>query len=495
MHEPPAPPPPGTRLNGWKDIANHLGKGVRTVQRWEKVYGLPIHRIGQDGGDIVFAFAPEIERWLADFERQRLSGAIREEPSATIDAKPADVTPFEATSTTGDHDSADAGAGPPPSPPPDIAPRGRRWWMPLLAACASVAVVAAGGLAWSRSAATRANEAQPAAWRVEADTLVILDARGRECWRRPFPIDLVEEHYNAPSPSIEHLPIARQPVIIVDLEGDGTREVVFAVIAEPAEGSPLYVFDHDGRVRFEHRRAPTMTFGDTRYAPPWFLRGVTITTTASGDKSIWAVFIHHLWFPTVLDQLAPDGTLRSSYVSNGYISSIDAGTWRGGPAIFVGATSNETRGASLAIFSGTGVRGSAPAANEAYRCVDCPTGAPDAFVVFPRSCLRTLRDDTSDVTRTWEDGTGRLTVMVQQGREPVPPSTAQIPVPVYYEIDRDLGRAGVEVSREFRLMHDAVRQQGRLDHDIGERDRALMLPVRRWEDGRLVPLAPGEFRR
>jgi hypothetical protein len=31
------------RLNGWKEIAAYVGKGVRTVQRWEKAHGLPVH--------------------------------------------------------------------------------------------------------------------------------------------------------------------------------------------------------------------------------------------------------------------------------------------------------------------------------------------------------------------------------------------------------------------------------------------------------------------
>jgi len=56
--------PEAGRLNGWKDIARHLGKGTRTVQRWEKLYGLPVHRIGREGGEIVFAFRDEIDRWI-----------------------------------------------------------------------------------------------------------------------------------------------------------------------------------------------------------------------------------------------------------------------------------------------------------------------------------------------------------------------------------------------------------------------------------------------
>ena len=31
-------------LNSWKEIAEFVGRTERTVQRWEKLYGLPVHR-------------------------------------------------------------------------------------------------------------------------------------------------------------------------------------------------------------------------------------------------------------------------------------------------------------------------------------------------------------------------------------------------------------------------------------------------------------------
>ena len=50
-------------LTSWKEIAQHLGKGVRTVQRWEHE-GLPVRRpkAGQKGR--VLAFPEEIDRWV-----------------------------------------------------------------------------------------------------------------------------------------------------------------------------------------------------------------------------------------------------------------------------------------------------------------------------------------------------------------------------------------------------------------------------------------------
>ena len=32
-------------LQGWKEIATHLNKSVRAVQRWEQELGLPVHRL------------------------------------------------------------------------------------------------------------------------------------------------------------------------------------------------------------------------------------------------------------------------------------------------------------------------------------------------------------------------------------------------------------------------------------------------------------------
>jgi hypothetical protein len=50
-------------LNGWKEIANHAKRGVRTVQRWERL-GLPVTRITSGRRSPVIARSEELERWL-----------------------------------------------------------------------------------------------------------------------------------------------------------------------------------------------------------------------------------------------------------------------------------------------------------------------------------------------------------------------------------------------------------------------------------------------
>ena len=52
-------------LSGWKEIASYLGKGVRTVQRYEIEIGLPIRRpAGKSTGSVV-ATTVEIDAWVS----------------------------------------------------------------------------------------------------------------------------------------------------------------------------------------------------------------------------------------------------------------------------------------------------------------------------------------------------------------------------------------------------------------------------------------------
>ncbi len=51
-------------LNGWKEIAAFLGRGVRTVQRWERDLGLAVHRPKGSARSAVLAFAEELDAWL-----------------------------------------------------------------------------------------------------------------------------------------------------------------------------------------------------------------------------------------------------------------------------------------------------------------------------------------------------------------------------------------------------------------------------------------------
>jgi hypothetical protein len=60
-----------TAFTSWKEIAAYLGKGVRTVQRWECRFGLPVRRPNQSSRS-VYITRQDLDHWLATRWSHRL---------------------------------------------------------------------------------------------------------------------------------------------------------------------------------------------------------------------------------------------------------------------------------------------------------------------------------------------------------------------------------------------------------------------------------------
>jgi len=67
-------------LNSWNEIARYLGRGVRTVQRWERELQLPVHRLGTGKRSPVYAVVSELKFWMVtsaakqDLNKSRTNG-------------------------------------------------------------------------------------------------------------------------------------------------------------------------------------------------------------------------------------------------------------------------------------------------------------------------------------------------------------------------------------------------------------------------------------
>lgn len=58
-------------LNSWKEIAIYLGRGVRTVQRYEREFQLPVRRVGTKSRKSVVALSQDLDAWLRHATVQR----------------------------------------------------------------------------------------------------------------------------------------------------------------------------------------------------------------------------------------------------------------------------------------------------------------------------------------------------------------------------------------------------------------------------------------
>ena len=87
----PSQSPKSDVLNSWKEIARYLGRGVRTVQRYERELGLPVRRPRGRARSAVIAFTAELDEWLRVTPKHVLWSAPREPLPAVITALRASV--------------------------------------------------------------------------------------------------------------------------------------------------------------------------------------------------------------------------------------------------------------------------------------------------------------------------------------------------------------------------------------------------------------------
>jgi hypothetical protein len=79
------------RLDSWKEIAAYLRRGARTVQRWEREEGLPVHRLQHGKLGSVYAYPAELDAWFAS----RGGALVDDDPTPATDDMPSiAVLPF-----------------------------------------------------------------------------------------------------------------------------------------------------------------------------------------------------------------------------------------------------------------------------------------------------------------------------------------------------------------------------------------------------------------
>ena len=478
---PGATPDAQDHLNGWKEIASFLGKGVRTVQRWEREYRLPVHRIGRQGGEIIWASRRELDEWM------RTQGPRVPANDADRDATPSG----NGAGSVAVHDSSSAAPSasrqaPPASPAGRSQARpARSWLIPALAYG-----LAAAAILWASLSFLSPAIPNPVSWDMKAQTFTVFDEGGRAIFAKDFPFIRDGEYVI----SVDSREGGR--VAFADLDADGVKEALIGVANayfNPAMG--VFAYGADGRERFVVRPQHRVTFGSKTYAGPWMPYHLFVA--GSGDAlSIYIAFIGADEFPSLLLEVDGQGRVRSEYWSNGYIKWVTRAAWRGRDALFVGATHNDTHGGSVAIFPDSRASGSAPAVQDKYRCTSCAPERPAEFLVFPRRALsEAYPGGTAGATvqgiRVLQDG--RIRVSVNEGT--VQQDTGLFESVVWYTLDAALTRADAELTPGLLADHARQFAAGMVKHPFGKADEDALFPVRKWDGRGFVDLVRGNVSR
>jgi TolB-like protein/tetratricopeptide (TPR) repeat protein len=116
-----APPGPegsplqGKKLDSWGEIASYLGREVRTVQRWERTEGLPVHRHEHKKKSTVYAYAGELDAWIK--KRQPKDDPDADDAFAREQQLSGTDSPIDVGDAPAEHPTPDP-APEPPKPPP-----------------------------------------------------------------------------------------------------------------------------------------------------------------------------------------------------------------------------------------------------------------------------------------------------------------------------------------------------------------------------------------
>lgn len=454
-------PHPPDLLDGWKAIAEYLGKSVRTAQRWKNEFAMPVRRMGERDGENVFAYRSELDAW----RRQRGASGAGAEDGAN-------------------GDSNDGGAEP-------VVQRRSlpRWVWRAGALCAALCAVAVAAFTLLRI------PPQPAFWTVDGRDFVVYDAEKTELWRRTLEHPLPwQAYFNGTSSTRVDPPSGAVPpenvrafdaAGLADLEGDGRVEAFVLQGTGRRLVTELICLNDTGAVRWTYRPTRVVRFGTDESAAPNVV-GVVLRQRPDGSSDLYAPSHTETWFASVLAKLDPaSGKPIAEYWSNGHIAMVKFETIAGRDYIVVGAPNNESRGGSLAIFEEARFGGSAPAITEAYRCLSgCPAGAPLHFLVFPRSPMIDAFGGFPSVTGSTTTLTGETILNVNYATVKPAGFPGMLYGDALYSLDARFRVIGAEYSSEYRRLQKYFENAGQMKPEDSVGDEARLWPVLRWNHDR-----------
>lgn len=406
-------------LNGWKEIADYLGITVRAAQKWEKEKGLPIRRMAGEKGR-VFALRYDLDLW---------KDSVSSEPAVRLEKAICSVAE---------------------TPDSRIKTRSRAIPFFIVGAAILISIIAATSYLLFYYPST------PGLWRVEGNTLIISNAKGREVWRKVFPEQL-EASYSQPENNYR--------VWIGNLRGRGEISVLFALVYKKSKSitaGALICYSQRGieQWRFNPGKVvstATETFPDEY----WPVNFAVKQMGANRPNSIVVSSIQNNLYPTQIAVLTSDGKLQREYWHSGIIGHHSEGEIaiadldkNGINEIYLGGVNNSYELATLIVLDPDTMAGASIEESPKYQLRGFEPGRELARILFPKSCI----------TKVTARYVGVLGCDIHDGMISV--FIPHIPgvSPMRYDLNTDFRVLKLEVGDRFRSEHIAMSNSGKLDH-------------------------------
>ncbi len=453
------------RLDSWKEIAAHLRVETRTAMRWEDDRALPVHRVPGGGRAAVFAYADEIDAWLLGQPAESLMEAAAGEANAS-------ALPAAAEARNSNSDPEASGRKTVPASPA---------WMSRGAAVAlvsalAVVILVAFAVTWRGGSSREVVRVSFA-----GEKLIAWDSANREVWSHEFPGRLQE-----PAPGKWNG--GSEPARLVDLDGNGKREVLAVVFLptgpnrDDPYSSELYCYRLDGKLRWHYRPENKLKFRDREYEGPWLIYEYVVSPPGA-PRSIWLAVAHHQWWPAFVVKLDAAGNGTVQFVNSGLIYSLGFVQNPSGTYLLAGGVNNEPYAGMMAVLDMNGSPATSPqTAGSEFECRNCPPGKPARYFVFPPTELNQFSVNRLNAVNTFLRAGNTLGA---QTIEHWPSALA------FYEfsLGREVLPIGLRFSDGFKVVHEQLEKEGKLKHTFEQcPDRTkpkivrMWTPPRGWED-------------
>jgi hypothetical protein len=328
------------------------------------------------------------------------------------------------------------------------------------------ALAAALGIAAFISIRVLALPDQPKIGRLDGSTLVILNAEGKELWRKVFPQGFWSNWY-----------YPQGPVWIGDLEGKGHNSVLFVYspASSPESPHPSTLICYSDRGKEKWRWTPGRELPELAGSPATYLIHALGVLKATEGKPPRIVVLsqHDPWWPSQIAILDSNGKTISEYWHSGGLNSMVLADLDGDgrEEIIATGVSEYDRQATLVVLDSDRVFGASTEVRPGFQIHGFGVAQERLRLLFPRSDLnRALFQFNMAIELTVEHGIVRFTVM-----ECIAPPGCRI----YYEFDKNFRLiAAFAGSDEFRSAHERFYQTGKDAHTLSAEEQAAFQKVR-----------------
>ena len=433
-------------LTSWKEIAAYLDRDVRTCVRWEKRYGLPVHRLERDSKAKVFAYKDQIDAWLAD---RSTIGNLRPERTGVARLL------------------------------------GRPFRILLGLAALGAALYLLFFMPPNPSSV-------PTDFHIRGSVLFIVDQSGRELW--PFntrlsdldPEAAYRRHFQDKNPGADYVP-SWPNLLIRDLDGDSRPEVLFSTQtrSENGEGT-LFCFNDQGNKLWQFDAGAELHFGGQTFRKEYRILGFQADDyDGDGFLEILVISFHRPSWPCQVALLDSAGRLEGEYWNAGYIMEALAGDidGDGDKELAISGVNNEYELGCVAVFETGKLRGYSPQLKEAFKTSELPEGGQSAYILFPKS-------DVAEAKHLWADPVNTFWIHGDSDGLTAVTTAAQL----FYDLDRTLACREAYSGHFFQNLHDELLSDGKVSSVADDAYyRNLQDGVLYYENGTLVkrPPAPG----